>query len=133
MAVSGSAVTKAATGMIKVTAFKLSTDGEKKIGTPQPLNTAYMAVKDTQAVPTVTVKTQKTDSVNNLEACFEVKVNDKKVETGTWEIGEVIGLEANTNRPFVKNIKYTAEVVIDGVSYQYVITIPVNQSILITK
>lgn len=135
-AVSGASIKKAATGMIKVTAFQVTKVVSNGAETTviKPLNTAYMAVKDTQTTPTVTVKTQQAASLGDIASCFEVKVDGTAV--ANWVVGEIIGVDAATGLPVsdrvvVKNLKYTADVQIDGVAYTYEVSIPVNQSILI--
>ena len=131
-AVSGGAITKAPTGSFRITAMRVTAN---TVNNPVAVNSAYLTVKDTQAQPTVTVKTQQASSYADIINCFEVKVNGAE-PSGTWTLGTVVGYDATTgelvtNRPFVRNINYTANVKVNGVPYIYTFSIAVNQTIVI--
>ena len=130
-AASGSAITKASAGTVRVTLFSATSDNGAAAVT-KALNNSLLTVKDSQSGPSVTVKTNKlAGQVNSGDAIstdvFDVKLNNETVDNVV--IGDVVG--ATTNRPYIKNLKYTIDILVDGVSYSYTYSIPVNQSFII--
>lgn len=130
-ATSGSAITKASAGTVRVTLFSATSDNGAAAVT-KALNNTLLTVKDSQSGPSVTVKTNKLSGPVASGDAISTDVFDVKLGTNTVYdvvIGEVVG--ASTNRPYIKNLTYTIDVLVDGVIYTYTYSIPVNQSFII--
>lgn len=131
-AVSGSAITKASAGQVKVTVFSAAWSDTQKKPVTVALNSTALNVKDTQSGPSVVVKSnQLSGQVKSGYAIsndnFVVKLNGEDV-LGVV-IGDVIG--ADTNSPYIKNLKYTVDVLVNGETFSYTYSIPVGQSFIV--
>ena len=107
--------------------------GETGPAATRTVHNALLTVADSQSGPSVTVKTNRLvsqvftgDAISS--DVFDVKLNNTDVSSRVV-IGDVVG--ANTNNPFIRNLKMTIDVLVDGVTYTYTYSIPVNQSFIV--
>ena len=131
-AVSGGAITKASAGTMRVYLHS-AVAGETGPAATRTVHNALLTVADSQSGPSVTVKTNRLvsqvftgDAISS--DVFDVKLNNTDVSSRVV-IGDVVG--SNTNNPFIRNLKMTIDVLVDGVTYTYTYSIPVNQSFIV--
>ena len=128
-AVSGSAITKASTGNLRVTAHMVTVEDDGET-TDNVVHSTYMRVTDTQSAPAVTVLTNRVDDIYDVISndVIKVVINGVNVSNNV-EFDEVIGFD--TTRPFIRTLAYNTKVTVNGDVYDYTFIIPVNQTFIV--
>ena len=135
-ALTGSAITKASTGNIRLSAYIVTAtseeDGTVTVNDERIVDNMYLRVTDSEATPAVTVLKNNIDNISDVVNDDVVRVLINGVNVAGREglrLDVVIG--ETTDRPFVRSLAYDTTVMVNDMEFDYTFIIPVNQTFIV--